>query len=258
MIPGSYPSVAGQPRYNVDAVYFDGATYVGRSSAIVGAPSSGRKMTFSCWIQAIGNPPSGQSGMLLAITASGGGGGATTIARSGTSGSPATTLSTNAYSNSGTTVLRGDSTAGAIPIDGQWHYVAFCGDGDAGTASSIVDGVVTSGFGGNSASINFAYNTARIGRFIGSGSLPNWLNAYIAEFWWDTSYIDLTNPANLAKFRSPSGKPVFLGSDGSLPTGTAPLLYFSGDSTDFPTNRGTGGAFTVSGTLTTAPNSPSD
>lgn len=76
---------------------------------------------------------------------------------------------------------------------------------------------------------------------------------YLAFGQW----LDLTNPSNLEKFIS-SGKPVYLGIDGSLPTGSPPTIFFSGDSTEFLTNRGTGGLFTAEGTITNAASSPSN
>jgi len=55
-------------------------------------------------------------------------------------------------------------------------------------------------------------------------------------------------------------KPVDLGSDGSTPTGTAPIMYFSrrnGAST-WGDNKGSGGTFTQSGTFLAGSDSPSD
>src|SRR6185295_18112501 len=43
--------------------------------------------------------------------------------------------------------------------------------------------------------------------------------------------------------------PVSLGSNGSTPTGSAPLVFMSGDISAWFTNKGTGGGFTLSGTL---------
>jgi hypothetical protein len=66
------------------------------------------------------------------------------------------------------------------------------------------------------------------------------------------------SPATIAKFFSAAGKPVALGADGSTPTGTAPRIFFSGDNSSFATNKGTGGSFTLTGSLTNASTSPSD
>ena len=61
----------------------------------------------------------------------------------------------------------------------------------------------------------------------------------------------------LALFRDPvTGKPV----DPAVATAALgePCILFSGDATGFTTNQGTGGAFTLTGTLTNASTSPSD
>jgi hypothetical protein len=56
---------------------------------------------------------------------------------------------------------------------------------------------------------------------------------------------DLTiSPANLAKFRS-GGKPVDLGANGSTPTGSAPLIFLSGDASQWPNNAAGSGAFST-------------
>ena len=75
-------------------------------------------------------------------------------------------------------------------------------------------------------------------------------------------YLDFSLVHNRRKFISASGKPVHLGTTGALPTGTAPLVYqHLADAeavANFATNRGTGGDFTITGTLDTGSTSPSD
>lgn len=75
-------------------------------------------------------------------------------------------------------------------------------------------------------------------------------------------YLDFSIEANRRKFISKAGKPVDLGADGSLPTGTAPLVYLhlakSEAVANFATNRGTGGNFSITGILDTATTRPSD
>ena len=75
-------------------------------------------------------------------------------------------------------------------------------------------------------------------------------------------FLDFSVVTNRRKFVSSYLKPVYLGTDGSLPTGTAPIVYFHlADAeavADFATNRGTGGDFTITGTLATGSTSPSD
>lgn len=75
-------------------------------------------------------------------------------------------------------------------------------------------------------------------------------------------YLDFSVEANRRKFISASGKPVFLGIDGSRPTGTKPSIYLSlrkgGAASEFAANRAAGGAFSVTGSLGVTSTSPSD
>ena len=78
----------------------------------------------------------------------------------------------------------------------------------------------------------------------------NFTPASIGDYWCDLGvYIDLTSATNREKFRSSGGKPVFLGADGSIPTGSAPDAFFSGDHDAFHTNKGGGGGMTEVGTI---------
>jgi len=117
----------------------------------------------------------------------------------------------------------------------------FGGDGDVGTAFTMT----------------FNGVTVDIPNTLGSA-----LDTYdCADYWFAPNvYIDFTQTANRRKFISAAGKPVDLGADGSTPTGTAPAIFLSGDAspTGFQFNKGTGGAFTLTGTLTNATTSPSD
>ena len=88
-------------------------------------------------------------------------------------------------------------------------------------------------------------------------------NGCLAEFYFaPNQYLDFSDVNNRRKFISAGGKPVHLGVDGSLPTGTAPAIYQHLDDgeavANFATNRGTGGNFAITGTLDTASTSPSD
>lgn len=90
---------------------------------------------------------------------------------------------------------------------------------------------------------------ADVNVYVGSDT-TDYFNGDIADFWFDTgTYIDLSNVANRRKFISASGSPVDLGSNGEKVTGSAPDIFLSGDATGFATNKGTGGGFTLNGTL---------
>jgi hypothetical protein len=89
------------------------------------------------------------------------------------------------------------------------------------------------------------------------------LNGSLAEVYFAPGqYLDFSIEANRRKFITAAGKPVHLGADGSLPTGTAPIIYHHLDDgeavANFANNRGIGGNFTITGALGTAPTSPTD
>lgn len=92
----------------------------------------------------------------------------------------------------------------------------------------------------------------------GSGAF-NLLQSDVAELWVGYGqHIDFSMEANRRKFITSSGKPTFLGADGSAPTGVAPTVYFRGGASTFPANQGTGGAMTLVGSLTDSTTNPSD
>lgn len=85
----------------------------------------------------------------------------------------------------------------------------------------------------------------------------------MAEFYFAPGqYLDFSVEANRRKFITADGKPANLGADGSAPTGTVPLIYLrlaDGETANnFATNRSGAGNMTVTGSLTTFANSPSD
>lgn len=100
--------------------------------------------------------------------------------------------------------------------------------------------------------IDYTRTDWRFGGQVAS-SLNRW-GGRLAEVYVNLAeYLDFDTESNRRKFIDVSGNPVDLGADGSTPTGTAPLVYFSRRTGDTPdaiaVNRGTGGAFTLTGTL---------
>jgi hypothetical protein len=85
---------------------------------------------------------------------------------------------------------------------------------------------------------------------VDSGSTTYGFNN-IGFLYFDDSYIDFSQEANRNKFIDQLGYPKDLGADGSEPTGSSPLIYMKFDDTAaLGTNSGTGGNFTVNGTVT--------
>lgn len=68
--------------------------------------------------------------------------------------------------------------------------------------------------------------------------------------------LGLGNAGNRAKFIDTNGRPVDLGAAGATPTGTAPILFLSGNAASFATNLGGGGGMTLTGALTNVNDPP--
>lgn len=147
-----------------------------------------------------------------------------------------------------------------VSTDSAWHHYFIAIDmSDTGKRYVYRDGsALTLTISTNSlASIDFSSST---GHYIGADNAgSSKLNASLAEVWiGHGQFIDPTITGNIGKFYSGLGKPRNLGATGSTPSGTAPLIFLSGETVDWHTNKGTGGGFTENGALTTASTSPSD
>lgn len=164
-----------------------------------------------------------------------------------------------ACSLDGTKIIGGAGSDG-----GKIHISADSGDGWAGIQVSdskravcYIDGVQAI-FTINDSTGTFDVVINGLPYYIGADTFGDNLTGDVADLWIapGVSLVGLDgniSPTNLAKFIDPTTKkPV-------NPSGfpSAPML-FSGDHTGFATNQGTGGAFTVTGTLTNASTSPSD
>jgi hypothetical protein len=105
---------------------------------------------------------------------------------------------------------------------------------------------------GDSIAVNDTIDYTRTNHYIGGSPVGNRFDGCISEFYFNMAeFLDISVEANRRKFINAAGDPVDLGSDGSTPTSTAPIVYQNGDFTNFETNQGTGGNFTVTGALTT-------
>lgn len=146
-----------------------------------------------------------------------------------------------------------------VTVSSGWTHVLIAYDLATTTTQIIVDGVS----GRTETTVtDDTIDYTRTNHIIGEFLTFFRLNADIADLYINFGEtLDISVEANERKFRDANGKPVDLGSDGSLPTGTAPIMFFRADSgtpSSFATNRGTGGNMTITGTLTQASTSPSD
>lgn len=112
--------------------------------------------------------------------------------------------------------------------------------------------------GANTAAFNISSNGLPF--WVGSDSYGDNLGGDVVDTWIAPGVSLLDGGADIPlatrrKFISGTGAPVYLGANGELPTGTDPAVFLSassGNAASFATNRGTGGAFTTTGTLTLA------
>lgn len=165
--------------------------------------------------------------------------------------------------NQGNTIIFQDNTNATITASANWHHMMWAWDMDVPTCllyiddvQHVVDETCTSNgtVDGTNANWGVAASVA--------GSVP-W-NGCLAEFYYhQTTFLDLTIENNRRLFNDGTGgiaggKPVNLGSDGSTPTSSQPIVYLKGQGSGFGINSGTGGNFVVNGVPVNCSTSPSD
>lgn len=237
---------AGEPLIVVDSADFDGtADSMARGAGLTNA-ADGKKGTLSFWFRVDGGDGAAQ--VIMEDETSQG----IFVARQADN-----TIFISGRNSAGTLILTMGTTA-TFTTDASWHHLFASWDLAATTGHLYIDGV------SDIALTTFTDDTIDYTRsdfFCGhSGSK---INMALAEVYFNQAeYLNPAIPANLRRFRSGSGKPAFLGTTGQIPTGTAPIIYFHLDDgeavANFATNRGTGGNFTITGTLETGSTSPSD
>lgn len=231
---------AGQSFYNANAVAFDGSNdYLLRGADLTGN-SDGTDGTLSCWVKIngangtrfyIGNSEADRFNFYRDTT--------NKITLSWFSGAIFyhQIISSNDWT----------SASG-------WFHV-LCSWNTSGRQLYINDASDVGSSSGAGGTIDYTRTEWAIGANDAAG---NKLNGDLADFWLSvTTRYDLSVEANRRKFISAAGKPVNLGSDGSAP-GVTPIIFLSGATATWHTNKGSGGGFTENGALTDAASSPSD
>jgi hypothetical protein len=160
-----------------------------------------------------------------------------------------------------------------VLADQNWHHWLFAADTNHAAHAKIgkltLDGVaqtVLEGADANAAfPIGWTVGTAYVGASSAWDPSVHGNEVEIADLWVGMGqYADVSDSAIVAKFRDPAtGKPISLGANGELPTGTSPTMFFRGNATTMgQPNLGTGTGFskteTGSGAITTAATSPTD
>lgn len=233
---------AGQ--YSVNAVNLDGSTYLADSGGLTGEADS-KLFTFSLWLKTTGTSDYlwcngsvvGDIKSFVQVNASG-------------------HLEVNLYTSGNNHTLRLFNT-GAIN-GGSWNHLLVSVDmSDSGKRHCYLNGSSVGTWSVyNDLTVDFTKNRNYVAASV-AGSGP--YVGDLAEVWIDFgTYIDFSVTANRRLFVDTLNNPVSLGSDGSTPTASAPIIFLSGPTATWHTNNGGGGGFSEIGALTDASTSPGD
>ena len=241
---GSFKASITPIPFLVNAVNFDGTNdYLLRGGALTGL-AAGKQVTFSFWVK-IGLD---ETTMWLHDSAAG----RATILKGSDN-----LLNITFQTSTGSTVWTGTST-NTITISSGWTHILISLNSETGGRKLYINDsleTIVSEVFNSDAIIDLVETNWSVGAHP-AGILK--YNGDMAEFYFTNEFIDLSIEANRRKFIDASLKPVDLGSDGSIPTGTAAIVYFNNPTVTWHTNKGTGGGYTEVGALTTATTSPSD
>jgi len=241
----------GSQQYNASGVNFDGSTiYLTKNANPTGLPADNGKITGSFWFQRTGNFGTAQTVMRANSTTTYNDAHSRYLVEFNASNQ----LHIRGADSSGTPTILVDATTAATFTDSNWHHVVYSFDlSNSSNRYIYVDGAADAATWGFYVNGNINLNIGTTPRWsIGAnGGGTSKLSANLADFWFvDGTYIDLSQTANRALFYN-SG-PVYLGADGSTPTGATPQIFFSGNAAAWiaSNNLGSGGVFTINGPLT--------
>jgi len=230
---GVYTGARGPNEFWGNKANFGATTsnYLSRSTALVGNPGSVTTATFCCYFYCNN---AATTGTLFGFNS----------AASGT-----WQISANrvfVWLGSGTVEFNENVTSSA------WHSLLFSRTGS--TITAYLDGVALTINSGSSfdygGAIQFAQTPVNIGVRNSGSSRTDPMNGQISELYLSSSYIDFSQEANRLKFRDCFGNPVDLSAQITAQSIPTPIVYARFPPTAFGTNSGTGGDFTVSGTIT--------
>ena len=157
--------------------------------------------------------------------------------------------------NSGGTIIVRRITSDTVLAASGWSPVYLSWD-LAATTVQVYFGDTATSFGTSTPTtndnINYTAGDVGIGaRAVGAGSK---LDGCLSEFVFHTQFLDLSNESNRRILIDAQGRPRNINADGSRPFGEQPLIYApDGDPSD---NKGSGGDFTITGSLAVCGDSP--
>lgn len=240
-VPGETPGPVGDgtsgapSTYVPNAILFDGSTNsLQRASALNGV-ADGKEGIFSTWFRFDGGDGVDQrifSNAALRVD----------IRKIG-----ANTLRIDCDNSVGTLILR-MNTVTAFTASAAWHHLLISWDLAATVANIFIDDVDDEALGATK--IDDVIDYSPFAWAIGASTTPStFLFGALADPYFIPEFLDITVVSNRRKFIDANGDPVFLGNDGSLPTGGQSAVYMSGSSPDAGINGGYGGDFVETGTF---------
>jgi len=243
------PDLATSTPTAVPAVDFDGTNdYLSRGAALSGISNS-NFFSFSCWMRVDGG-----DGTVRVIFND-----VNVTVRLFLELDTSNRLEFGARDAAGTSIFH-IRTTGTFAAASTWYHV--CGSINTSTAAYtlFINDVSDSNIVTNQTPFTIPWATPTnwlVGAY-NTGTLK-W-NGALSQVWISSKeYVDFSNIAVRRQFINAYKKPVeWLGTDGALPTGTAPDIYMRNSATNFGTNSGTGGDFTITGALDIATPSPTD
>lgn len=230
---------SGPPPYTTTASDY-GSDYATRGADLTGI-TDGKEFIFSCWLR-LGSTSqqtiftTGSALRFLVQVSSGG------------------VIAISAANAANTTILSVSTGAFALST-ATWYHILISGDMAQSNSTKIyiADTARTSITTHTNDTIDFTNGNYGIGGRVNGTTL---LSGCLSEIFFHRSYLDISVQANRRLFISAAGKPVSLGANGSTPLGVQPLVYVPNGNPS--TNAGTGGNFTITGSLGACASSPSD
>lgn len=235
------------PAYQPNATDFDGANdFMARGADLTGN-ADGKKGTVSFWVKF------GDDSELFDIIWTGNSAGAAAgiyVYREAQR-----RMFVDAYNAAGVRILGiKTSLAFTFSVADNWKHFVASWDLATGTGQIYVNGnpALEASPTLTDDTIDYTQSNHGMGAFLHNGASK--VTACISDFYLNLAeHVDLS--ANLAKFFI-NGNPVDLGADGSTPTGTAPIVFLKNAFGTWQNNLGSGGNFTVTGTLTACSDAP--
>lgn len=240
-----YDTAGNAATYAPNAVDNNGSAYLLKSTGLTGLVN-GKAGTLSFWIRFDGVPVVTPD--ILSISG-------------GTSGQFVVFWD---YFGTGALHIRGLNAAGTLIMDivtaeifavgTTWYNILCNWDLSAGTKNVYINNVSSLGSASpfTNDTIDWSGRSGIFSSFSGTGLI----NCSLSEVWFNPASIDLSSAPNRAKYISTNIFPVSLGADGSTPTGSQPILYLNGSASSFQTNKGSGGSYITTGSLTNSISTP--